>query len=189
MDLSILNYLSLLLFPFIIIYFFLLSSIINSDFKGIIYIIGLLFSLTSTYFISNTIPIFKQLSNQSSICNLININHITSNIPINQNIIGYTLAYLLFFAIMNNTLMNNLYLILTFGFIMICDIVWNVRNSCFNHTQLIMSTIIGCFIGIIWAYVINSSNKKHLQYFTSINDDNQCELPARQTFKCKTKKK
>ena len=85
--------------------------------------------------------------------------------------------------------MNNLYLILTFGFIMICDIVWNIKNSCFNHQQLLMSTIIGCFIGIIWAYIINSSNKKHLQYFTSINDDTQCELPARQTFKCKSKKK
>ena len=110
MDLSILNYLFLILFPFIVIYYFLLSSIINSDLKGIIYIIGLLFSLTSSYFIGNTIPIFNPLTNSESICNIINIKNITNNIPINQNLIGYTIAYLLFFAIANNTIMNNLYL-------------------------------------------------------------------------------
>lgn len=188
MDLSILNYLFLILFPFIVIYYFLLSSIINSDLKGIIYIIGLLFSLTSTYFIGNTIPIFKQLNNSESICNLINIKNITNNIPINQNLIGYTIAYLLFFAIANNTLINNLYLILVFGFILVCDMVWNIKNTCFNFNQLFTSYIIGTFIGIFWAYIINSSDKKHLQYFTGINDNNVCELPARQTFKCKKKK-
>tara|TARA_B100001094_G_C18161799_1_gene789794 strand:- start:1345 stop:1917 length:573 start_codon:yes stop_codon:yes gene_type:complete len=188
MDLSILNYLFLILFPFIVIYYFLLSSIINSDLKGIIYIIGLLFSLTSSYFIGNTIPIFNPLTNSESICNIINIKNITNNIPINQNLIGYTIAYLLFFAIANNTIMNNLYLLLSFGFILICDMVWNIRNSCFSYNQLLSSYIIGTLIGIIWAFIINSSNKKHLQYFTGVNDDTKCELPARQTFKCKKKK-
>lgn len=204
MDIHILNYLFLLIFPFIIICFFILLSILNADIKGIIYIIGLTVSLLITYLIGNSFSLFQYITNTNHMCNNVNIQNISYNLPINQNIIGYTLSYLLYSSIINslltdtnnkkiwsgesirNALFDNIYLIVFFIVILIFDVIWNIQNSCFNFSQLLISVILGSIIGLLWGYIISTSNSKYLQYSTN---NNYCVTPKKKAFKCKKAKK
>tara|TARA_B110000967_G_scaffold209718_1_gene267270 strand:+ start:5342 stop:5956 length:615 start_codon:yes stop_codon:yes gene_type:complete len=204
MDISILNHLFLLIFPFIIISFFILLSILNADMKGIIYLIGLTVSLLFTYLIGNNFSLFNYLTNANEICNNISIKHISYNLPINQNVIGYTLSYLLYSSIISrlltdknnnkiwesgsiiNAFIDNIYLIVFFIAILIFDVIWNIQNSCFNFSQLLISIILGSTIGLLWGYIISTSNSKYLQYLTN---NNYCATPKKKAFKCKKSKK
>ena len=48
-------YLTYLFAPFILVSFFLLNSIINLDIKGLVYLIGLIITLTVSIFIGNAL--------------------------------------------------------------------------------------------------------------------------------------
>ncbi len=204
MDVQILNYLFLIILPFIIVSFFILLSILNADMKGIIYIIGLTVSILTTYLIGNNFSLFYYLSNPNELCNNISIQNFSYNLPINQNLIGYTLSYILYSSIISrlktdennikiwdtdsirNAIFDNIYFIVFLIAILIFDIIWNIQNSCFNFPQLLISSIIGSIIGLLWGYIISTSNSKYLQYSTN---NNYCTTPKKKAFKCKKAKK
>ncbi len=186
--LTTINYLFLLLFPLIIISFFMLSSIIYSDIKGIVFIIGLLIALVTTNLLGNSFSIFKFLNNKLDVCNLVHIDFLSNTLPLNQITIGFSLAYFLYIAFINNFLIRNMFIIILLFVISMGDIIWNINNSCFNYLQLFFGFILGSGFGLLWALIINSFNQKYLQYFTGIENNNQCTMPVRRTFKCKTKK-
>ena len=106
MDLNLISigYLCFFLAPFILVCFFTLNSIFNQDFKGLVYLIGLIVSCFITILIdksgiNNYLPAFESTSADiPGVCNSISIAGVTSisNLPLNQTIFGYTFAYLLY---------------------------------------------------------------------------------------------
>ena len=92
-----LTYLFLRLAPFILVSFFSLASVFNQDFKGLVYLLGLIFACFSAMMIGNVLPIpISSMPNE--ICNMITISQVPSisKLPLSQCIFGYTFAYLLF---------------------------------------------------------------------------------------------
>ena len=97
------TYLFLRLAPFILICFFTLSSIFNQDFKGLIYLLGILFTVVisisaspSVQALTDTLRLNK--SEQPSICSSITINKMDalSGIPLGQVVIVFTMTYLIY---------------------------------------------------------------------------------------------
>jgi len=104
--------------------------------------------------------------------------------PMGQNILGYTFAYLLYIIISNNTVNGNVPLIVVFTILVAFDGIWNFNNSCYNLAQLMFSLGLGVSFGIIWAAIIVSTNVSDLQYFNQVNGTQVCSRPAKNTFKC-----
>jgi hypothetical protein len=192
MELNIISftYLFLRLAPFILVCFFTLSSIFNQDFKGLVYIAGLLFSCFTTIIFGNALSDFIPTIDSSSkpeICNMITVGQSgdISVLPLGQSVISFTFGYLLYTIVSNNFIKQNIATIIFFPILLLFDMVWNARNSCYTIWQLITSLIIGGLFGVFWSSIIASTKSPTLQYFVGINNNEVCSAPSQQTFKCR----
>jgi len=187
------SYLFLRLAPFILVCFFTLSSIFNQDFKGLVYIAGLLFSCFTTIMIGNGLSDFivkVDPSSRPEICNMITVGQSgeISKLPLGQSIISFTFGYLLYTIVKNNFVQQNIATIVFFPILLLFDMVWNARNSCYSIQQLIMSLVVGGLFGVLWSYIISVSGSPALQYFVGVNNNEVCSVPTKNTFKCRVYK-
>lgn len=193
MELNIITfgYLFLRLAPFILVCFFSLASIFNQDFKGLIYLIGLLFACVGSSMIGK---LFKPLldvfqpEDQSipEICKMITIGQSQnlSDLPLGQTVFAYTFVYLLYTIVKNNFVTQNVPTIVFFPVLIVADFWWNIRNSCNWWGTLLMSLVSGGLFGLLWATIIDSTKNASLQYFSIINNKEICSKPSKSTFKC-----
>ena len=196
MDLNLISigYLCFFLAPFILVCFFTLNSIFNQDFKGLVYLIGLIVSCFITILIdksgiNNYLPAFESTSADiPGVCNSISIAGVTSisNLPLNQTIFGYTFAYLLYaiLAPNPNLVLQNLPTIIFFPILIVIDIYWKLSNGCSEFWHMVAALIIGGLAGWTWGAIIGSSNT-NLQYFAvAVHNTEICSAPSKQTFRC-----
>jgi hypothetical protein len=216
MDLNIVAfaYLFLRLAPFVLVCFFSLSSLFNQDFKGLVYLVGLLVSCFLSMISGSMFEMFdstilnKPENRVDEMCNILTINGAEiSKLPLGQNIFGYTFAYLLFGMITNstfpddqknrqwyektfsNSLVNqNIPTIVFFCLLIAFDFLWNINNTCYHWHQLLISLVLGGAFGLLWAIIIDSTKTDSLKYFSGLNNNEVCSRPSKQTFKCKVYK-
>lgn len=195
MELNIISfcYLFLRLAPFILVCFFSLSSVLNQDFRGLVYIAGLLFSCFTTIVFGNGMSDFIPIvdaNERPQICNSISVGQSgdVSKLPLGQSVISFTFGYLLYTIIQNNIIKQNIATIVFFPILLLFDLVWNAKNGCYTIWQLFVSLIIGGLFGVLWSYIISKTNNPDLQYFSGVNDTEVCSVPSQQTFKCKVYK-
>lgn len=172
--------------PAIIVCYFLFSSIINANYKGLVVVAGICLTVAVCLLSSN---LFKFTSpDRSDLCNLISINRISgiSKIPISIAIYTYVGGYLLYTIGVNSNVLPNVIPFVLYPFIILTDLAWISKNRCFTGNQMMASIIIGTCIGILWGVIINSTKNKSLQYLAD-GGGNSCLIPKHQTFKCKTK--
>ena len=116
--------------PYILIGFFILLSIFNSNIKGIIYVIGLIITL----FISNIISAFIPPSpsddnkfNPDAICKAFGFSKLLNqSLPLGILVYSYTFIYLFIPMIQHN--MINFSLIITLLLIITTDIIIQIHN-------------------------------------------------------------
>jgi hypothetical protein len=181
-----LAYLFLRLAPFILVSFFTLSSFFNQDFKGIIYLAGLLLAITFNILIGNGFGFAGKGPYSNEICSMIEIGEQQefSKLPMSQCILGYTFFYLLYVIVKYNYVMYNLPTLIFFPVLIISDLLWNVNNSCYNMLSLGTSLLIGIIFGSIWAIIIDEFKLTSLQYFNNVAGNDVCKRPSNQSFKC-----
>lgn len=197
-DLTSILYISFRLAPFIIVSCFSLSSIIHQDFKGLIYLGGLLFTCFIATLVGNIWPsLFVKYENgkdnsdtifeeQTKVCNLITLTNTgpLSLIPLNITVIAYTFFYLLTIILKYKLLLNNIPTLVIFPLLMFCELLWNIRNDCSGFIALIAGIIIGGGCGALWSYMIDKSGMTNLKYYNGISTQVTCSQPAEQKFKC-----
>jgi hypothetical protein len=120
------------------------------------------------------------------ICNMITIGQQSnfSKLPIGQMVFGYTFSYLLWSIVGNNYALQNIPTLVFFPLLIICDIAWNIQNTCYTLWQLLASLIMGSLFGLLWAYLISLTKTTTLQYFSGTAENEVCSSPSKQTFKC-----
>lgn len=197
MDLNIItiSYLFFRLAPFILVCFFTLASFFNQDFKGIIYLVGLIFACFMSIIIGKT-GFFDfldiSIDARSEVCNTFSIQNIglidKSLLPIGQVVFGYTLFYLGTAIFYTDSFLNNLPTLIFFPAISVMDMLWNSSNNCYGIGKSFISFAIGSGIGIGWAYLLNWGKAKDLLYFNNISGKKECSRPTKNTFKCRVYK-
>jgi hypothetical protein len=190
MDLNVIGfgYLFLRLAPFVLASFFTLASIFNQDFKGFIYLVGLLFSSFITM-LAAKLPFISNLTRPTDapeICNVLTIGQTDSlsDLPLGQSSINYTFAYLWYSMIHSDLVGQNIPTLVFFPLLIIFDFIWNFNNSCYSFFQLATSAGVGGLIGWLWAYIISTSKSPSLMYFSSLTNEDVCSRPTKSTFKC-----
>jgi len=182
-------YLSFRFAPLLIVGFFVFSSVINMDFKAVIYLAGLLLASLFTSIIGNSLPlswIVTDGKNLNNVCNIIKLsnNGAYSKIPLSQTVFGYTFFYLYYIIYKNYLLYQNLPLLILFPILILSDFYWNIVKNCSSYKGTAVALLTGAAIGNFWAWLIDYYKIAKLQYFSGINNQNYCNRPARQTFKC-----
>lgn len=191
-------YLSYRLSPFILVCFFSLSSIINQDFKGLVYLSGLLLTTFFSIIVGNLINKFNMFQRQSytqdsenqnatKVCNILNLTKggYLSFLPLSLIVFSYTFAYLMTIIYKYHLIFQNIPIMIIFAIIIFYDIYWNFDNQCVNVYLLGFTLFFGLLFGMIWAFIIDSLKMAKLQYFSGLSNNEVCSLPSTQTFKCK----
>jgi hypothetical protein len=193
MDLNIINliYLFFRLSPFLIVSYFALQSIFNQDFKGLIYLVGLLMASVTTIIVGNVLPKQDVPALSQAKCNMLTLgaNEPLSRLPLSQTVFGYTLAYLSYFIGVNNLQSQNIATFIIFPLIVIADFMWSTSNNCASPEYLLTSLIIGGLIGVLWAMIIDSTKIADFTYFSGINNKDVCTQPSRSMYRCRPVKK
>jgi len=206
-------YMFIRLCPFILVCFFTISSVFNNDIKGIVYLVGLLFTVGIAVGIGNFIPKFESNNVPDAICNIISFGHgELSKLPIGEVIIGFTFLYLLvtmttigrkhninlvssnwptivFFLLLVITELN----VNTNAFHAIREMISPSANPdkkslipyCYEWQTSLMVYGIGGICGAIWAGIIVSTKTPEFQYFNQYKHNEKCEKANKKTFKCK----
>jgi hypothetical protein len=189
-------YISFRLAPFILVSFFSISSILNQDFKGLIYLCGLLLTSFLAIVTGNTLknylnaidyPEDDLYNNVTKTCHLLTLsdNGPISNIPLSLIVFSYTFAYLGTIIFKYNLVNQNIPVFIIFSALILADGYWILSNDCFKPLSLFAALCIGVGSGIAWAYFIDSLKVTKLQYFNGLSNKEFCSVPSKQTFKCK----
>ena len=199
MELNIVSffYLFFRLSPFIIVSYFALSSILNQDIKGVIYLVGLLVACFVTITVGNLIPEPDTSSDdpnevkENAVCNLISIGHNRSfsKSPLGISLLSYTLFYLVYIIVKYKIVMYNIPTLVLLPLLILGDLFWNISNNCYDIFPILISIIIGGAMGALWARIIDSINQPNLFFFNVGSDKTVCQRPSKQLFKCTFKKR
>jgi hypothetical protein len=199
LDLYNVIYLTFRLFPIILPTYFVLSSLFSQDFKGIIYLAGLLFASFISLLMGNSIENQYQgsiiSSNPDEKCKLITLNGASpvSKVPLSQAVYAYTFAYICTIIQLHSDKNNNLWVqniatVLFLGILIVSDMIWNYTNQCNTGVGIGVSFLTSGVFGLLWAWMIDRSGAVKLQYFNGLSNRTYCSRPSTQVFKCSNKK-
>ena len=183
-------YIGFRLAPFILISFFALSAMFNSDVKGIIFLAMLLLNCFITISIGVALPddnIVK--TNPNMICNSLTLTRgePLSKLPLNVNVITFTLAYLAYIIGVNNAIKNNIPVVIVLPIFILYQIYWSWKNACNSLLYSIISMILGGGLGALFSYTIDKTGIVQLQYFNGITKQDVCVRATNAKYRCSTK--
>lgn len=181
-------YVAFRLAPFIIVSYFVLSSIFGGDIKGIIFLGLLLINCIITVAIGNVIPPGTISSNL--VCNTLNLSQVSPlsrSLPLNINIFGFTFSYLLYIILKYDLVGSNWATLTFFPVLIAYQLWWSHVNGCTGIGYSAISLTIGVVLGIAFSSAIDASNITEMQYFNGISSTSVCKQPSRYYLKCKSK--
>lgn len=183
-------YIGFRLAPFVLISFFALSAMFNSDIKGIIFLSMLLLNCFITISIGVALPEDKlATANPNMICNSLTLTRgePMSKLPLNVNIITFTLAYLAYIIGVNNAINNNIPTVIVLPIFILYQIYWSWKNGCNSLQYSIASMILGGGLGALFSYAIDKTGIVQLQYFNGITRQDVCVRATKAKYRCSTK--
>jgi hypothetical protein len=172
--------------PFLLAFTMIMISIINSNIKGLIYLLGLIILFVIVLLFQNTIR--SPIEKTNGFCNLFNITQTQYNVPsFNSALYLYTIIYVLFPMITMG--MINFPLIIVFLLLYAADCVIKYRNKCSTMIGIIMGSILGLFFGMTWFLIIRATGQTGLLYYDDlVSNKIACSRPTEQKFKCQVYK-
>ena len=189
MNLGSLMYLFFRLSPFILVCVFALGSIFNSEIKGFVYLVGLVFACFAAFLFNSMLGdnANDQTNPKSLLCNSFSINNIyPDKTPASVIILSYTFFYLVFPIAKHNLAIYNVPTLVIFPLLILADIWWNYAHNCFPIVNCIVTFVIAACVGVTWAWFIEKTNMPSLQYFNVGSNRERCSRPSKQMFRCKT---
>lgn len=193
-------YLSFRMAPFIIVSFFVLSSVLNQDIRGIIYLGGLLIScfigvLIDRAVIPRSDPGIVSSAEQgtSEICDVITAGDggRLSRLPLSSVIFAFTTGYFSYPIIQQKSAILNIPTLIIFPLLCIIDGLWNVNYGCvipgnkFKSAMIVLLGAIGVgfSVGIGWSAAFYSKKTPGLLYTNGISSQETCAL-SHKTMVC-----
>lgn len=173
-----------LISPFLLAFLMVMISIINSNIKGFIYLLGLIILFVIVVLFQNTIRV--PINTTNNFCNLFSTGQYS--VPsFNSALYLYTILYILLPMITME--MVNFPLIIVFVLLYVLDSIVKYTNKCSSLIGIIMGSILGLFFGISWFLLIRSTGQKGLLYYDDlVSNKIACSRPTKQNFKCQVYK-
>lgn len=170
--------------PIFITFFILMLTCMNQNFKGLIFIAGVIISLGFNLLIMKTIK-SENFDDASLTCSLIDLPVLGSyNSPSNASLfISFTFTYLFIPMIYNNQMNYPVIILLLSLFIM--DSYMRVENKCTTHIGVFLGWFVGMLCGALWFAIFHSNGADKFLYFNDLGSNSvRCERPSKQKFKC-----
>jgi hypothetical protein len=169
-----------LISPYVLLGFFLLLSLFNTNMKGIIYLIGIITLLFCSSFVN---PMHNNNKEYKSLCNVFGMaNGLANGLPISLLVYGFTFMYLVFPMVQNR--MMNYPVLFSLLLLISSDISIKLRLGCVNMKGILVALSIAVVFGIGWYIIIQNIAPYLLYHVDYISDKQVCSMPSQQHFKC-----
>lgn len=174
------------LLPFILVSNFIISSFINSEVKGFVYLIGLII----TYFVNSySLDYLGSPTSLNPNCNLFQFDEfLNPKMSLGIVIFAYTFGYLLFTVIKYKMIVTNLLMLTFFPLLIVFELMWNHVNKCSTFQNNMILLVISGLLGVFYSFIIDSFKLRGLQYFNIGSNSELCSRPSKQKLKCTTYK-
>ena len=192
-NLTSLLYVAFRLSPLILVSFFVISSIFNSDIRGLIFLGLLLLEVLIAMVIGNAVYSTTGEENPNGVCNSLNLTPtgpLSKAIPLNLNVFAFTFGYLAMILVEHEEeklIMSNIPTVIFFSIITLYHIFWLYINVCAKPLFIFASLALGFGFGMLFSFLISKSGMVDLQYFTGIKNQEICKRASTQKFRCSTK--
>ena len=168
--------------PFLVILLFVFISIINSNLKGMIYLLGIFILLLVVYLFQSVLRVHLP-EKSSPFCQIFAFPMGLYTVPsMNSAIFLFTLVYLFLPMVMNNIMNYPLLIILLILYAIDCVI--KTGRRCTTPTGIILGSFVGILVGLFWYFVIKSQSPNLLYYDDLLSNKIACSRPSQQKFKC-----
>jgi hypothetical protein len=156
--------------------------------KGLIYLVGLIFAITITMVIGNTVKTESFTPSDSGVCNFLSLGGYSSfsAVPLGLAILCYTFGYLVWSIAQYNLALSNIPTLVLFPILICSDIFWNISNNCYPIISCMVSLLCAAGIGILWGVIVQKSMPQY-QYLIIGSNAQMCLQPSKQTFICSDK--
>lgn len=210
------SYLFYLLAPFILVCYFVLSSLLQSDPRGIFLLLGSFINILVVYLFDSLLSynetisnLFKPATKEGSIdgiCNPYTIlgSEIETTLPMSSSIIYYVYGYLLgcmTYASTHNennenkhtnavnkyAFSDNIPTHVFFILLIVIDIIWKYHNNCAGIATLGLVLLLSISLGIGVAYFFGIASIYNI-YFTGKSNAESCKLRKNQKMTCTVKR-
>ena len=168
--------------PFLLVLVLVFISIINSNLKGLIYLLGVILLFVIIALFQNVLRV-PPSEKASAFCQLFAVPYPIFTVPsFNSAIFLFTIVYL-FVPMMINRIMNFplLFVILV---LFVIDCSMKTANYCTTPTGIILGAFIGIIWGLFWYFLIQGQNNELLYYDDLLSNKVACSRPSQQKFKC-----
>jgi hypothetical protein len=187
--------------PMMMVFFFVFVSIVNQDWRGVLYLSGVVFACAIAILTSNTfLSLFTTENDGDDMCSL--TEKPISKIPLSSVILGFTIFYLVLPMMQKYGEVKNPFLVLAFLFFGAVDVFFLVKHNCsilntgmgyvFNAmVPILTGYIFGFIIAQIYVLVLTNTNNGNLLYYSSDKGgalDTKCNMSNGNKFKCKVYK-
>jgi hypothetical protein len=185
-------YLFFRLAPFFIVSYFTLSSVFNADFRGFVYLVGLVIACVICIIVGKVLPSPLASVTDTGVrmkCSALTLGKTEplSNLPLSQTVFGFTLAYLSYFVATNNLTSQNVPMFVVMSLIIVADLYWNIANTCADMKYLGLALVIGGGFGAGWASFIEI-NAPSVAYYSGTSN-HTCSQPSKGMYRCRPQKK
>ncbi len=198
LNLKSLLYLGFRLAPFILVSYFIVSSIFNADIRGIVFLGMLLINCFVTLIIGNFFAEYQGMMvspdtrNKYGTCNTMNLTSggpLSRALPLNINVFAFTFGYLaqLLDQAKDKSLVNrNIPMIIIFTLLIVAQFIWSLSNGCATAFALLLSLGIGFGLGWGFSHFVVKSGISGLQFFNGIKNEEVCSKMTDEIFNCTT---
>ena len=181
-------YVGFRLAPFILVTYFVLSSIFSADIRGLIFLCLLLINCIITILAGSLFSVPMEYSN-NAICNVMNLTStgpISRVLPLNVNVFGFTFFYLFYIMMKYGLTMTNIATLIFFPLLIFYQIWWSHVNGCSHVKYSLISLLIGGALGTAFSAAIDSYGITDMQNFNGLGSKDVCRRPQKTYFKCNT---
>jgi hypothetical protein len=186
-----LSHIGFRLSSYMLVSFFVLMSLFNSDVRGLVFLAILLVETAIMVSIGRALaPIFPDVE-PSGICNTLNLTatgRLSGPVPLNLNTFAFTFGYLIYIIAKNKLeeTPNGVMIMIFFISFIVAHIIWLFTYGCANIFMLIATTVVGTGFGALFSYMISSAGNENLQFFGQLTGAEVCKRATNEKFKCTT---
>lgn len=188
-------YVGFRIIPFILVCFFVLSSVLNSDIRGFLFLGLVLLNCGATMLFDALLHDIVKIDVPDELkptCNAIglgNANERMTTLPLNISIVSFTYAYLVYLLGKYKRVDQNIHTIVFFAVLLLSMIIWELANSCVGILAIVVSMIIGIGLGVGFCEMLDTlaikNQIKGVHFFSAItNDTDVCKVTNEEIFEC-----
>jgi len=181
-----------LMTPFLLAFFLILTSVLNSDIKALIYLLGTSLASVLNVLFMNLIK-SKRAPDASPFCNIFSFPFTnTSNAEerydtpsMTAMFISFTIAYICLPMGYNPPNTLNIPLVCVLVLLLIIDIVTQSMQKCNGFGASFLGTLVGFILGAGWYGLINTAGYPTLLYYSDFTGNGTiCKRPRKEYMKC-----